>query len=152
MSDSHFLYVTYIRTTPEKLWEALTKPEFTREYWFGAHHETEWKKGSSWALKFDDGRVADAGEILEIEPPKRLVLKWRNEYMPEAKADGYTRCTFTLEPSGDTVKLTIAHEADHPHKHIANVSNGWPAVLASLKSLLETGHALTRENTVGARR
>jgi uncharacterized protein YndB with AHSA1/START domain len=152
MSDTHFLYVTYIRTTPEKLWEALTKPEFTRQYWFGAHQETEWKEGSPWKLVLDDGRVADSGDILEIDPPKRLVLKWQNELRPEVKADGYTRCSITLEPSGDTVKLTIAHEADHPHKHIANVSNGWPAVLSSLKSLIETGHALDRASTVGPRR
>jgi uncharacterized protein YndB with AHSA1/START domain len=148
MKPSQFRYVTYIRTTPEKVWEALTEPAFTRQFWFGAHNESEWKKGAPWKLVFDDGRVADAGEILEVDPPRRLVIKWQNEMMADAKADGYTRCTITIEPSGDTVKLTVVHEADHPHKHIENVSNGWPAVLSSLKSLLETGHALERANTV----
>ncbi len=71
MSD-RFVYVTYIRTTPEKLWEALLKPEFTKIYWFGVTMQSEWKKGAGWKMIFDDGRVADTGEILEIEKPKRL--------------------------------------------------------------------------------
>ena len=79
MSDK-FLYATYIRTTPEKLWDALTKPEFTRLYWRGMTQECEWKKGASWRLVFSDGRVADAGSVVEIERPKRLVLAWRNEF------------------------------------------------------------------------
>ena len=100
MSNS-FVYVTYIRTTPEKLWEALTEPEFHRQYFLGARMQSDWKKGSSWKLIFADGRVTDSGEILEIDPPKRLVIKWRNEFMPEVKADGYTRCTFTIEQEGE---------------------------------------------------
>ena len=74
-----FIYVTYIRTTAEKLWDALLKPEFTRAYWMGVWHDCDWNKGSSWKLMFPDGRVADSGEVVEIEKPKRLVLKWRNE-------------------------------------------------------------------------
>jgi uncharacterized protein YndB with AHSA1/START domain len=140
-----FLYVTYIRTTPEKLWDALTKPEFTRAYWFGISVDCGWEAGSSWRLIFPDGRVGDTGEVVEIDRPRRLVLKWRNEFKPELKAEGYSRATFELEPSGDTVKLTVSHEMERKgSKFIEAVSNGWPSVLSSLKSLLETGKALER--------
>jgi uncharacterized protein YndB with AHSA1/START domain len=144
MSKQSFVYVTYIRTDPERLWQALSKPEFTRQYWFGAHQESDWKPGASWTLVFADGRVADAGEVLEIDPPRRLVLKWRNEFRPEVKAEGYTRCTFEIERDGEMTRLTVTHEADKPHKLIDAVSQGWPKVLSSLKSLLETGSALPR--------
>src|SRR5262249_60398700 len=105
-SSSTFVYVTFIRTTPEKLWLALTTPEFTKQYWFGMHQESTWKAGASWQLVFPDGRVADTGEIVEIDPPKRLVLKWRNEFRPELKSEGYSRCTVELQPVHDAVKLT----------------------------------------------
>ena len=142
MSD-RFVYVTYIRTTPEKLWEALLQPEFTRQYWSGVWADCEWKKSSPWKLLFPDGRVADTGEVLEIEPPRRLVLKWRNEFMPEMKAEGYSRCTIELEPQGQVVKLTITHEIDKTgSKFIQAVSGGWPSILSSLKSMLETGEPL----------
>jgi len=147
-AGSKFVYVTYIQTTPEKLWDALTKPEFTQQYWAGTRHETDWKQGSSWKLMIPDGRVGDSGEIVEIEKPRRLVLKWRNEFIPEFKAEGYTRATFDLEPDEDGVKLTVTHEMDrHESKMIEAVSNGWPKILASLKTLLETGQSLksTRE-------
>ena len=141
--SSKFVYVTYIRTTPEKLWDALIKPEFTRAYWFGVTLESEWNKGASWKMMIPDGRVGDSGEVLEIEPPKKLVLSWRNEFRPEIREEGYSRCTFTLEPEGHTVKLTILHEIDRDgSKLIDAVSGGWPKILASLKSMLETGKAL----------
>jgi len=142
MSD-RFVYVTYIRTTPEKLWDALLQPEFTRQYWSGVRAECEWKQGSPWKLLFPDGRVADTGEVLEIDPPRRLVLKWQNEFMPEMKEEGYSRCTMELESQGEVVKLTITHEIDKTRsKFIQAVSGGWPSILSSLKSLLETGEAL----------
>ncbi len=138
-----FVYVTYIRTTPEKLWDALTKPEFTRAYWNGVWHDCDWETGSPWRLMFPDGRIGDSGEVLEIDRPRRLVLSWRNEFRPELKAEGYSRATFELEQAGDTVKLTVTHEMDREgSKFIEAVSNGWPSVLSSLKSLLETGKAL----------
>jgi uncharacterized protein YndB with AHSA1/START domain len=143
MSESKFVYVTYIRTTPEKLWRALTAPEFTRQYWAGTWQDCTWEKGASWKLMIPDGRVADAGEVLEIDPPRKLVLSWRNEFKPELKAEGFSRATFTLEPQGDTVKLTVLHEIDKPgSKFIEAVSGGWPLFLASLKTLLETGSPL----------
>ena len=143
MADSRFVYVTYIRTTPEKLWQALIEPEFTRQIWAGTWQESQWKPGASWRLMIPDGRVADSGEILEIEPHKRLVLSWRNEFKPELREEGYSRMTYELEPMGDSVKLTVIHEMDKPDsKFIGAVSNGWPHILASLKSLLETGESL----------
>ena len=145
MSKASFVYVTYIRTSPEQLWQALTDPEFNRQYWFDAHQETDWKKGSPWKLVFSDGRVADAGEILDIEPLKRIVIKWRNEFLPDFKAAGYTRCTMDIEQTGEILKLSVLHEAEAegPHKLIEEgVSKGWPIILSSLKSLLETGSAL----------
>src|SRR3954464_8122186 len=78
-----FVYVTYIRTTAEKLWRALIEPEFTKQYWAGTWQESDWKPGSPWRIVIPDGRVADSGEILEAEPHKRLVLTWRNEFLPE---------------------------------------------------------------------
>ena len=143
MSDAKFVYVTYIRTTPEKLWEALTQPEFTRQYWVGCHQESSWQPGAPWKLMIPDGRVGDSGEVVAIDRPKRLVLKWRNEFVPEMRMDGYSQCTFTLEPEGDEVKLTIVHEADASGaKLIEGVSTGWPKILSSLKTLLETGESL----------
>lgn len=141
MNDSTFVYVTYIRTTPEALWHALTDREFTRQYWLGATVESDWKVGAPWQLRFDDGRIADAGEILEVDPPRRLVIHWRNEFMPELKAEGFSRCTMEIEPKAEgVVKLSITHGIDRPEsKLVKAVSGGWPMILSNLKSLLETG-------------
>jgi uncharacterized protein YndB with AHSA1/START domain len=143
MADSQFLYVTYIRTTPEKLWQALIDPEFTRRFWCETWQDCEWKPGASWKLMIPDGRVGDSGEIIEIVPNRRIVLSWRNEFKPEMRAEGYSRLTYELEQQGDAVKLTVIHEMDRPgSKLIDAVSTGWPAILSSLKSLLETGESL----------
>jgi uncharacterized protein YndB with AHSA1/START domain len=142
-ASSTFVYVTFIRTTPERLWSALTSPEFTKQYWFGVHHDTDWKVGSSWQMVFPDGRIADTGEIVESDPPRRLVLKWRNEFRPELKAEGYSRCVIEIEPEEGAVKLTITHSIDRDGSLlIGAVSGGWPRILANLKSLLETGEVL----------
>jgi uncharacterized protein YndB with AHSA1/START domain len=145
MDHDQFVYVTYIRTTPDKLWEALTSPEFTRKYWFGIWQDCTWTVGASWKLTFPDGRVADAGEVLEIDPPRRLVVKWRHELDPELHNEGFSRATFELEKLEDLVKLTVVHEIDRSEsKLIRAVSGGWPMILSSLKSLLETGIAHQR--------
>ena len=142
MSDK-FVYVTFIRTTQQKLWDALLKPEFQRAYWFGMHQQCDWKKGAEWKMLFEDSRVADAGEVLEIDPPKRVVFKWRNEFKPELKAEGFSRATYELEPFGEQMKLTVTHEIEKTgSEFIKAVSGGWPRVLSSLKSWLETGVAL----------
>jgi uncharacterized protein YndB with AHSA1/START domain len=147
-SASRFVYVTYIRTTPEELWKALTSPQFMKQYWFGMHCESQWRPGASWQLRFEDGRIADSGEIVEAEPAKRLVIKWRNEFRPELQAEGYSLCTMALEPRGEAVKLTITHEMEQPGtKFIEAVSGGWPLILSNLKSLLETGAIALKDKT-----
>jgi uncharacterized protein YndB with AHSA1/START domain len=143
MNDSRFVYVTYIRTTPEKLWKALIDPEFTRRFWNETWQDCEWKPGATWRLMIPDGRVADAGEIVEIEPQRRLVLRWRNEFMPELREEGYSRMTYEIEKKRESVKLTVIHEMERGgSKLIDVVSGGWPTILSSLKSVLETGQAL----------
>jgi uncharacterized protein YndB with AHSA1/START domain len=143
--SSTYVYVTCIRTTPQKLWDALTKPEFQKQYWFGMHQECDWKAGSSWKMLFSDGKVADAGEIVEATPPHRVVFRWRNEFREEMKAEGVATCTYEIERDGELCKLTVRHEiAAQPSKFIEAVSGGWPKILSSLKSLLETGTPLPR--------
>jgi uncharacterized protein YndB with AHSA1/START domain len=149
-SGSSFVYVTYIRTTPEELWGALTNPDFMKKYWFGMNVETDWKVGSPWKLIFPDGRIADAGEVIEIDRPRRIVLKWRNEFRPELTAEGYARCSIELEPQDGAVKLTISHTIERAgSKVIEAVSGGWPRILANLKSLLETGQVILSSNAAG---
>ncbi len=143
MPGDKFVYVTYIRTTPEKLWRAMTEPEFTRKIWVETWQECDWKVGSSWKLMIPDGRIADSGKVLEIEPYKRLVLSWQNHLKPEMTAEGFSRMTYELEPMGDMVKFTLIHESEKTgSKLIEAVSTGWPMILASVKSLLETGEEL----------
>lgn len=143
MKKEKFVYVTYIRTTPAKLWQALTKPEFTRQFWCDTIQESEWKPGASWRIKAPGDLITDSGEVLEIEPQRRLVLKWRCEFRPQLRAEGYSRMTYDLEKEGSSVKLTIIHEVNKAgSKFLKAVSGGWPLILASLKSLLETGESL----------
>ena len=143
MARSTFVYVTYIRTTPEKLWSALTDPEFMAQYWFGIRGESQWTAGSPWKTVSHKGQILDAGEIVEAEPPRRLVIRWQNQFMPELKAEGDSHCTMELEPTGAAVKLSITHTIERdPSKFIEAVSAGWPKVISNLKSLLETGAAV----------
>jgi uncharacterized protein YndB with AHSA1/START domain len=159
MAESRFVYVTYIRTTPAKLWQALTDNEFVVQFWCGTTQDCDWKPGSPWKIQKPDGTVCDSGEVIESIPEKRLVLKWRNEFRSELKAEGYSRMTYEIEPvstigceglpaAAASVKLTIIHEIDKPDsKLIQAVSNGWPHIIASLKSLLETGESLVETRT-----
>jgi uncharacterized protein YndB with AHSA1/START domain len=142
-TGSSFIYVTYIRTTPERLWSALTSPDFAMQYWRGVRPEAEWKAGGAWKLILPDGRIGDTGEITEFEPNKRLRIRWRNEFRPELKAEGWSLCTMELEPQGEAVKLTVTHSIERESsKFIGAVSGGWPQVLSNLKSLLETGSVI----------
>ena len=152
MARSTFVYVTYIRTTPEQLWTALTDAEFMKQYWFGMHCESDYRRGSPWRLVYADGRLADQGEILEADPPRRLVIRWRNEWKPEMKAEGDSLCTFEIETvagaTAEAVKLTVTHTMARPEsKLIRAVSGGWPQVLSNLKSLLETGEVVVAGKT-----
>jgi len=142
-AKSSFVYVTYIRTTPERLWAALTGAEFAKQYWRGAYPVADWKVGGAWQLTFPDGRLADVGEIVAFEPNKKLALRWRNEFMPELKAEGWSLCTMEIELVEETVKLTVTHSmAREGSKFIVAVSGGWPQILSNLKSLLETGSVI----------
>ncbi len=137
---SRFLYVTLIRTTREKLWEALTEPRLVRQYWFDMTIVCDWKNGSPWKMVGPDGTLIDSGQVLEIEPLQRMVIHWQNEWKPELKAEGPSRCTMELAQFDRAVKLTLTHEMDRPESRlISTVSEFWPLILSNLKSLLETG-------------
>jgi uncharacterized protein YndB with AHSA1/START domain len=139
LSGSQFVYVSYIRTTPGKLWQALTTPGIIRQYRFGMSVESEWTVGSTWRM-YADGRLMDSGEILESVSEKRLVLSWVCEWNPEFKSEGTSRCLFEIEPADISAKLTLTHSIERPDsRFIGAVSDGWPMVLSNLKSLLETG-------------
>ena len=146
---SKFVYVVYIKTAPEKLWHMLTTPEFIKRWWGGGITiKSDWNVGSTWIMSYADGRVADAGEIVEFNPPNRMVIKWRNEWNPELKEEGFSRCTFDLEEIDGAVKLTLTHGIDLPNsKFIEAVSVGWPMILSNLKSFLETGEVVLKEKT-----
>ena len=147
MAKSTFVHVSYLRTTPVKLWSALTDDvEFMKQYWFGMHCESQWKAGSSWKMVHPDGRITDAGEIVEADPPRRLVIRWQNQFRPELKAEGDSYCTIELEPVATAVKLSITHVIERDaSKLIEAVSGGWPKILSNLKSLLETGSVVLEE-------
>jgi len=139
--SSRLVTVTYIRSTAEAVWAALITPDAIRSYWNGAVHESSWEQGAPWTLRLPDGRVADTGEVLEFRKPRRMSVSWRNEFKAELLAEGYSRCLWEIEPGeGDVVKLVVTHEIDYPDsKFIAAAANSWPAILAGLKTLLETG-------------
>jgi uncharacterized protein YndB with AHSA1/START domain len=141
MSKPEFVYTTYIETSAEKLWQALTDGDFTERYWFGHRVASDWKVGS--AYKFaKQGAPTIEGKVLVVEPPKRLVYSW-DSCSPEAKRERTSRVTFELEPRGKVVKLTVTHnELDEGGLTLRSISGGWPMVLASLKSLLETGNTI----------
>jgi uncharacterized protein YndB with AHSA1/START domain len=143
MEKPELVYVTYIRTTPEKLWDAITKPEFTRQYWGGIENVSDWKKGAKWQhIKHDDREVLLVGEVLESIPPKRLVISWID---PDDTADSSV-VTFEIEPVQHSVCLRVIHGDFKPGSIMATkVSRGWPVVLSSMKSFLETGQGLPFE-------
>ncbi|VIO68983.1 SRPBCC family protein [Bradyrhizobium ivorense] len=141
MLKPEFVYVTYIETTPEELWDALTRSEFTRQYWFDTELKSDWKVGSSLALVMS-GTVTDTGEILEADRPRRLSYTFKHEADPEMRKEPASKLVFTLEPHGKIVKLIVTHEGfGVGSKLLDGISKGWPAILSGLKSLLETGKA-----------
>ena len=144
---SVFSYMAYIRATPEKLWDTLTTNELWNRCWMGSRFESDWKVGSQWRAISQDGILFDSGEVLESVPRRRLVLKWINEWRPEFKTEGYSLCTYEMEPIGTSVKFTITLSMERSDsKFIANVSGAWPMVVSNLKSLLETGEIALVDN------
>ena len=143
MSDTQFIYAIYIRGTLEQVWNGLLDARFTRQYW--AHENvSDWKPGSRWEHRRTDAvRTLDlVGEVIESNPPRRLVLTWA-EPADQANRDKHSRVTFELEAIDDMVRLTITHEAlAAGSEMLRKISAGWPRVLSSLKSLLETGKPL----------
>jgi uncharacterized protein YndB with AHSA1/START domain len=143
MAKATFLYVTYIASRPETVWKALLDGEFTRQYW---DHEnvSDWKPGSSWEhRRVDEARTVDLlGEVLEAEPPRRLVITW-GEPRHRGRRDRQSRVTFEIEPVADMVRLTVTHDdLEAASDMYRKITQGWPRVLSSLKSLLETGRPL----------
>ena len=141
MSKPEFVYTTYIETTAEKLWHALTDGDFTERYWFGHRVTSDWKVGSPYQFT-QQGAPSVDGKVLVSDPPNRLAYTW-DACSPEAKRERTSRVTFDLEPRGAVVKLTVTHDnLDEGGKTFRDISGGWPMVIASLKSILETGREL----------
>jgi uncharacterized protein YndB with AHSA1/START domain/DNA-binding transcriptional ArsR family regulator len=152
-----FVYTTYIKTTPERLWQALTEPAFTRRYWFGVTFDTDWKAGSPMTWHHGGATTDDSEQIvLEAEPYQRLAFTWHtftpelaaaldvaDEARERIAAEPRSKVTFEIEPLGDVVKLTVVHDGFEGESLMAQmVSRGWPRVLSGLKTLLETGAEL----------
>jgi uncharacterized protein YndB with AHSA1/START domain len=140
MSKPEFVYTTYIETSLENLWQALTDGDFTERYWFGHRVASDWKPGSEYRFT-KPGTNGIEGKVLAFDPPKRLAYSW-DSCSPGLK-ERPSRVTFDLEPRGKVVKLTVTHDdLEEGSQTFRNISGGWPMVIAGLKSLLETGHAL----------
>jgi uncharacterized protein YndB with AHSA1/START domain len=141
MSKPEFVYVIYIHSTAEKIWDALKDPEMTKEFWGRHRNQSDWKTGSDWRHQnYDDATdVAVAGTVVESDPPRRLVLTWKrpNDTAPDA----VSRVSFDIEEFIGSARLTVTH-TDLSPEMLRGISAGWPAVLSSLKTLLETGASL----------
>ena len=154
MEKPEFVYATYIRTTPEKLWDALTSGELSQQYWMGFHIELEQRPGGAIHIYPPKGSKHTCGDhegkVLECEPNRKLVYTWNQNDTPEvaAKRNGPSRVTYEITPMGDQVRFRLIHENLLPEDTEKNpnaqrgINNGWPAVISSLKSLLETGQAI----------
>ena len=139
MQKPKLVYTTFIRSTPKAVWAAITKPEFTRQYWGGMSNVSDWKKGSAWQHLNPDKEVWIQGKVIESQPPKRMVWSWID---PDNTRDK-SRVTFEIEKEGDMVCLIVTHDQFvKGAKMVKGVSRGWPRVLSSLKSYLETGKGL----------
>lgn len=138
-----FVYVTYIAATPEKVFEAITKPDLARRYW-GHENVSDWQPGSKWEhIRADDERTVQlVGKVVEVSPPSRLVITWAGASQASDPAS-YSRVTFEIEEYEDMVRLTVTHDELEAGSAMASgITKGWPVVLSSLKSFLETGRGL----------
>jgi uncharacterized protein YndB with AHSA1/START domain/DNA-binding transcriptional ArsR family regulator len=147
------VFQIFIRTTPQRLWDALTLPEYTRLYYHGTAIETDWRPGSPYVYRRADGSGAHEGVLLEVDPPHRLVMTFAMKHDAEAARDRPSRVAWEIEQEGDSCRLTVTHdnfEGETATYRI--VAGGKPAILSSLKSLLETGEALQLTSTAGGTR
>ena len=136
------VYELFIRTTPEKLWQALTDGEVTKKYFFGEKIHSDWKPGSEWYSLSPEGRRDVDGNVLECDPLRRLVITWRVLYNPDLSKE-LSRVTYLIEKRGEMCKLSVTHDVSDAPKTASHVSSdGWQWVISSLKSLLETGQGL----------
>jgi uncharacterized protein YndB with AHSA1/START domain len=136
------IFEIYIKTTPERLWEAITDGELRAKYNFGVGVESNWTAGSSYAARHPAGVEIAAGENLEVDPPKRLVQSFNALWSEDVKAEGTSRVTWEIEPVGDSCRLTVTHDELREGAN-GEVYGGWPQILSGLKTLLETGETLT---------
>jgi len=141
------VFEIYIKTTPERLWQAITDPEMRRKYTFGVGVYSDWNPGSSYVGRGTDTTIAPnmpivEGENLEVEPPRRLVQSFRALWSDEVKREGTSRVTWEIEPIGDSCRLTVTHDQLREGAN-SELYGGWPMVLSGLKTLLETGELLT---------
>ncbi len=141
MTAPENVYEIEITTTPERLWKALTDPQETRKYWHGALNISDWKVGSRWTSESEEGEVYLDGEILEIDPPRRLVHSFHVVHRPTAAAEAPSRIEFEITPIDDRCRLTVVHTGRGPVTK-AYTSGGWETILGGLKELLETGHVV----------
>lgn len=138
-SKPQFVYTTFIRSTPERVWDAIVRPEFTRQYWGGMTNVSDWSNGSLWQHLNPENETWVQGQVVESVPPSRLVLTWAD---PDDLQD-VSRVAFEIEAKGDMVCLKVIHDHFRDDSTMADkVSKGWPLVLSSLKSFLETGNGL----------
>ena len=139
MDKPKFVYVSYINSTPERVWNALINPEVTKQYWWNHHNASDWKQGSRWEHRdYDSKRVDIVGEVVESTPPTRLVVTWA---LPadEGDREKTSRVTYEIETAKEgVVRLTVTHDELY-QEMFESVSFGWPAVVSALKTLLETG-------------
>lgn len=142
MTKPEYAYVTIIAAPPEKVWEGLTTPEFTEQYWHQTRIRSDFREGSP--LEFlQDGEVCVRGEILRADPPVELVYTWSFCRNPETRDEARSRVTFHLRPIAAGTELTVLHDRFEPgSKTLEMVTGGWPYVIAGLKTLLETGKAI----------
>jgi len=138
------VYITYIAATPEKVWEVLTRPEFTKQYFFGRTIEIETRVGGTFILRMPDGRVDVKGEVVEWLPPHRLSVTWTVDWIPEMRELPECLVTYEIAQAGESVRLTMSesHQWDVPDDLLTGGRTGWPVILSSLKSVLETGKGL----------
>ena len=143
MEKPKFVYVTHINTSPEKLWDALTNPEFTQQYWGGRRVQSDWTVGASIKHLKPDGAIDLQGEVLQADPPHTLSYTFHHAPRAGLPEEEPTRVTFQITIAFGVTKLTIVHDGFEPDSaRFLEVSHGWQAILSSLKTLLETGAPL----------